>query len=42
MFTNITKLKETRRKECEKNATDVARESSCQSTKTEERVANVV
>jgi len=40
--TSITKLKVTRQKECERNAIDVAREFSCQSTKTDEPVANAV
>lgn len=42
MSTSITKLKETRQKEYEKNAIDVAREYSCQSTKTEKRAVNAV
>ena len=41
-FTNITKLKGKRQKNCERNAIDVARECSCQNTKTDALAANVV
>jgi hypothetical protein len=40
--TNITKLKEKRQKNCERNAPDAARECSCQSTKTGALAANAV
>ena len=40
--TSITKLKEKKQKDCERNVIDVAREYSCQSTKTDEPVASAV
>ena len=40
MFTNITKSRETRQKNKERNAAGAARESLCQNTKTDKHAAN--
>jgi hypothetical protein len=40
--TNFTKLKEKRQKKCERNATDVEREYSCQNIKIDALAANAV